>query len=57
VAPRYVPEQREIRVRIPPNSIAFTLQLGFLVALHSFWIDMILPALTATGATLHVAPA
>jgi DHA1 family bicyclomycin/chloramphenicol resistance-like MFS transporter len=57
VAPRYVPEQREIRVRIPPNSIAFTLLLGFLVALPSFGIDMSLPALTATGATLHVAPA
>jgi DHA1 family bicyclomycin/chloramphenicol resistance-like MFS transporter len=57
VALRYVSEQREIRVRIPPTSIAFTLLLGFLVALPSFGIDMSLPALTATGATLHVAPA
>ncbi len=31
--------------------------LGFLVALPSFGIDMSLPALTATGAALHVAPA
>jgi MFS transporter, DHA1 family, multidrug resistance protein len=44
-------------VRIPPTSMAFTLLLGFLVALPSFGIDMSLPALTATGATLHVAPA
>jgi len=44
-------------VRIPPTSTAFTLVLGFLVALPSFAIDMSLPALTATGAALHVAPA
>jgi DHA1 family bicyclomycin/chloramphenicol resistance-like MFS transporter len=44
-------------VRIPPASFGFTLLLGFLVALPSFGIDMSLPALTATGAALHVAPA
>jgi DHA1 family bicyclomycin/chloramphenicol resistance-like MFS transporter len=42
---------------IPPASLAFTLLLSFLVALPSFGIDMSLPALTATGAALHVAPA
>src|ERR1700722_9073917 len=50
-------QSEEIRVRIPPTSMAFTLLLGFLVALPSFGIDMSLPALTATGATLRVAPA
>lgn len=44
-------------MRIPQTSIAFTLLLAFLVALPSFGIDMSLPALSATGATLHVAPA
>jgi DHA1 family bicyclomycin/chloramphenicol resistance-like MFS transporter len=44
-------------VRIPPASVAFTLLMGFLVALPSFGIDMSLPALIATGASLHVAPA
>jgi DHA1 family bicyclomycin/chloramphenicol resistance-like MFS transporter len=44
-------------VRIPPASTAFTLLLGFLVALPSFGIDMSLPALTATGAALPVAAA
>ena len=44
-------------MRIPPASAAFTLLLGFLVALPSFGIDMSLPALTATGAALRVAPA
>ena len=44
-------------VRIPPASMAFTLLLSFLVALPSFGIDMSLPALTATGAALRVAPA
>jgi MFS transporter, DHA1 family, multidrug resistance protein len=44
-------------VRVPPASMAFTLLLGFLVALPSFGIDMSLPALTAIGAALHVAPA
>jgi DHA1 family bicyclomycin/chloramphenicol resistance-like MFS transporter len=37
--------------------MAFTLLLSFLVALPSFGIDMSLPALTAMGAALHVAPA
>src|ERR1700720_133378 len=36
--------------------MAFTLLLGFLVALPSFGIDMSLPALTAMGAALGVAP-
>jgi MFS transporter, DHA1 family, multidrug resistance protein len=44
-------------VRIPPASLAFTVLLSFLVALPSFGIDMNLPALTATGAALHVGPA
>jgi DHA1 family bicyclomycin/chloramphenicol resistance-like MFS transporter len=44
-------------VRIPPASAAFTLLLGFLVALPSFGIDMGLPALTETGVALRVAPA
>jgi MFS transporter, DHA1 family, multidrug resistance protein len=44
-------------VRVPPASMAFTLLLGFLVALPSFGIDMNLPALTAMGAALGVAPA
>jgi MFS transporter, DHA1 family, multidrug resistance protein len=37
--------------------MGFTVLLGFLVALPSFGIDMGLPALTATGAALGVAPA
>src|SRR3981189_3238890 len=37
--------------------MAFTLLMSFLVALPSFGIDMSLPALTATGAALRVAPA
>src|SRR5258708_7632104 len=44
-------------VRIPPASTAFTVLLSLLVALPSFGIDMSLPALTATGAALGVAPA
>ena len=36
--------------------MAFALLLGFLVALPSFGIDMSLPALTAMGAALGVAP-
>ena len=48
---------REHRVGIPPTSVAFTLLLGLLVALPSFGIEMSLPALTATGATLRIAPA
>src|SRR5260370_40613699 len=35
----------------------FTLLMSFLVARPSFGIDMSLPALTATGAALRVAPA
>jgi hypothetical protein len=37
-------------LRIPPTSVAFTVLLGFLVALPSFGIDMSLPALTAMRA-------
>ena len=37
--------------------MAFTLLLSLLVALPSFGIDMSLPAVTATGAALGVAPA
>jgi MFS family permease len=44
-------------VRVPPASMACTLLLSFIVALPSFGIDMSLPALTAMGAALHVAPA
>jgi MFS transporter, DHA1 family, multidrug resistance protein len=43
-------------VRISPASVAFTVLLGFLVALPSFGIDMSLPALTAMGASFGVAP-
>jgi DHA1 family bicyclomycin/chloramphenicol resistance-like MFS transporter len=43
-------------VRVAPASMAFTLLLGFLVALPSFGIDTSLPALTDTGAALGVAP-
>jgi DHA1 family bicyclomycin/chloramphenicol resistance-like MFS transporter len=43
-------------LRIPPSSMTFTLLLGFLVALPSFGIDMSLPALTAIGTALGVAP-
>ena len=43
-------------MRLPPTSMAFTLLLGFLVALPSFGIDMSLPALTSIGAALGVAP-
>ena len=44
-------------MRVQPASMAFILLLSFLVALPSFGIDMSLPALTAMGAALHVAPA
>jgi DHA1 family bicyclomycin/chloramphenicol resistance-like MFS transporter len=44
-------------VHISPTSTAFTLLLGFLMALPSFGIDMSLPTLTAAGAALHVAAA
>ena len=42
---------------LAPASTAFTLLLGFLVALPSFGIDMSLPALAETAAALRVAPA
>lgn len=58
MTPAQIREPQDIQtVRIPPASVAFTLLLGFLVALPSFGIDMSLPALTATGAELRVAPA
>ncbi len=44
-------------MRISPGSAVFTFLMGFLVALPSFGIDMSLPALTATGASLRVPPA
>jgi DHA1 family bicyclomycin/chloramphenicol resistance-like MFS transporter len=44
-------------VRIPPTSFAFTALLGLLVALPSFGIDMNLPALPSTAASLGVTPA
>jgi DHA1 family bicyclomycin/chloramphenicol resistance-like MFS transporter len=43
-------------VRIDPNSFAFTLLLGLLLALPTFGIDMILPTLSATGADLGAPP-
>jgi len=43
-------------VRIQPASFAFTLLLGFLAAVPYSSIDINLPALTATGATLGVSP-
>jgi DHA1 family bicyclomycin/chloramphenicol resistance-like MFS transporter len=44
-------------VRISPASMAFTLLMSFLSALPSFAIDMSLPAITETAASLRVAPA
>jgi DHA1 family bicyclomycin/chloramphenicol resistance-like MFS transporter len=44
-------------VRIPPGSFAFTLMLGLLATLPTFGIDMLLPAMSATGAALGVPPA
>jgi DHA1 family bicyclomycin/chloramphenicol resistance-like MFS transporter len=44
-------------VRIPPASMAFTLLMSFLSALPSFAIDMSLPAITETAASLRVPPA
>jgi DHA1 family bicyclomycin/chloramphenicol resistance-like MFS transporter len=41
-------------VRIDPRSFAFTLLLGLLAAVPAFGIDMILPTLSATGASLGV---
>ena len=43
-------------VRIQPTSFAFTLLLGFLAAVPYSGIDVNLPALAATGATLGVSP-
>jgi DHA1 family bicyclomycin/chloramphenicol resistance-like MFS transporter len=58
LTPRSIAQPWDIRrVRVPPASMAFTVLLGFLVALPSFGIDMSLPALIATGASLGVAPA
>src|ERR1700704_766676 len=51
------PGQGNRSMRISPASMAFTVLLSFLVALPSFGIDMSLPALAETGATLHVVPA
>src|SRR5262249_19334416 len=39
-------------MRFEPNSHAFTYLLGLLAALPTFGIDMILPTLSATGASL-----
>jgi DHA1 family bicyclomycin/chloramphenicol resistance-like MFS transporter len=44
-------------VKIQPASFAFTLLLGFLAAVPYSGIDINLPALAATGATLGVSPA
>jgi hypothetical protein len=49
-------KRRTLKVRISPASVAFSVLLGFLVALPSFGIDMSLPALTAMGASFGVAP-
>src|SRR3984893_17513302 len=46
-----------MRVRVPPASMSFTLLMSIIALLPSFGIDMSLPALTATGAALRVAPA
>jgi DHA1 family bicyclomycin/chloramphenicol resistance-like MFS transporter len=43
-------------MHIDPRSFAFTLLLGLLAAVPAFGIDMILPALSATGASLGVPP-
>src|SRR4029077_8673291 len=43
-------------MQIRPNSFAFTLLLGFLAAVPYSGIDINLPALAATGATLSVSP-
>lgn len=43
-------------MRIHPTSFAFTLLLGFLAAVPYSGIDINLPALTATGATLGASP-
>jgi MFS transporter, DHA1 family, multidrug resistance protein len=41
-------------MQIRPSSFAFTLMLGFLAAVPYSGIDINLPALAATGATLGV---
>src|SRR5262249_20590153 len=56
-APREMPATGSPPVPLAPASTAFTLLLGFLVALPSFGIDMSLPALAETAAALRVAPA
>ena len=43
-------------MQIQPESLAFTLLLGFLAAVPYSGIDISLPALAATGATLGVSP-
>lgn len=43
-------------MRIHPTSFAFTLLLGFLAAVPYSGIDINLPALAATGATLGASP-
>jgi MFS transporter, DHA1 family, multidrug resistance protein len=43
-------------MKIQPSSFAFTLLLGFLAAVPYSGIDINLPALAATGATLGVSP-
>ena len=43
-------------MQIQPSSFAFTLVLGFLAAVPYSGIDINLPALAATGATLDVSP-
>src|SRR5215468_7360968 len=43
-------------MQIQPASFAFTLMLGFLAAVPYSGIDINLPALAATGATLGVSP-
>jgi MFS transporter, DHA1 family, multidrug resistance protein len=56
LAPPPFPVQQhteERAVHIKPNSFAFTLLIGFLAAVPYSGIDINLPALTATGATLH----
>jgi MFS transporter, DHA1 family, multidrug resistance protein len=44
-------------MRIAPDSLGFTLMLGLLATLPTFGIDMLLPSLSATGASLSVSSA
>ncbi len=54
---RKYPKHSKIRaMQIQPSSFAFTLLLGFLAAVPYSGIDINLPALAATGATLGVSP-